>query len=64
MSSNNQVQVTELPSRFEITDIDVDNPNQGFVIGKARSLRRAIHLANEYLKNEEVEYGLKVRLFK
>ena len=64
MSANNQVQITELPSRFEITDIDVDNPNQGFVIGKAQSLRRAIHLANNYIKDNECEYGLSIRLFK
>jgi hypothetical protein len=64
MSANNEILITELPSRFELCNVDVDNPNQGFVIGKAKSLRRAIKIANDYLNENEVEYGLRVRLFK
>jgi len=63
MSANNELLITETPTHFEISDIDIET-KEGYIVGKSKDLRRAIKMAREYQENYEVEYGIDFDLIK
>lgn len=55
MSANNYIQINR--ETFEVWDKDVETDN-GFLVGKANTLEKAIDVANEYMRENVVEYGI------
>jgi hypothetical protein len=59
MSANNILIIKKVNDRFEIHDCDIESEN-GLHVDTCNNLEDAIDLANEYMKEEIVEYGLKI----
>ena len=61
MSANNELLIQKNADKWEVVDIDVDTGSCFSVSDKKfDSLEEAIECANEYMKENEVEYGLNV----
>ena len=60
MSANNLILIKEtLEGTYILSQIDVDCGSP-FEIGEAKDLKEAIKKANDYMEENEVEYGYKV----
>lgn len=61
MSANNFIRIISRWGNYEITDVDVDGCGQT-EIGKTKTLEEAIRIANKYREENEVEYGLDIKI--
>jgi len=61
MSANNQILIKKSLGGWEVFDNDVDT-QMGNLVGMDRSLKKAIKMANDYMEEHEVEYGLRVKI--
>lgn len=61
MSSNNQIFIKKIDSIFEIRDRCIEG-GKGILIGMASNLEEATKKANNYMKENIVEYGLRIEL--
>ena len=61
MSANNQLLIFHSLGGWEVFDNDVDT-QMGNLVGMDRSLKKAIKMANDYMDEHEVEYGLDIKL--
>lgn len=59
MSANNILIIKKVNDRFQIHDCDIET-GHGIHIDTCDNLEDAIGIANEYMKEEIVEYGLKI----
>lgn len=59
MSANNQILIKKVSDKWEISDVCVET-GFGITIDATSTLEDAIGIANEYMKEEEVEYGLRI----
>ena len=66
MSANNIVLIEEREGspRFRLSDECVECEPSRMIFAEAEDLEDAIHLANEYMKAECVEYGVSVKLLR
>lgn len=55
MSANNFLEINK--ETFEVWDKDIET-NNGFLIGKATTLDGAFDIAEKYMKENIVEYGI------
>ena len=55
MSANNFLEINK--KTFKVRHLDADT-NDGSDLGEGESLEEAIEIAEEYLKENEVEYGI------
>ena len=65
MSSNNEIYIIKnINGSYSVYDRDVDVPDEerSYSIGLANDLETAINMANEYMIENEVEYGLHIEL--
>lgn len=64
MSANNQLHIykSEKHNLWIVTDVCVESENMdgAYTIGGFKTLEEAIDIANEYMKENEVEYGLRI----
>lgn len=65
MSSNNQIIIMKVKRKgYEVHEnCCVDNdfePNEETLIGKAKTLEKAVKIANKYMEDNLVEYGIAV----
>jgi hypothetical protein len=60
MSANNEVVIIKKGKVWAIYDEDVEIKNASLPIGIVSSLETAIDVANEYMSEHEVEYGLRI----
>ena len=64
MSSNNCILIEENNKGvYTVKDVDVEN-FKGFEIGFCNELTLAIEMANDYMAENEVEYGIHFKLLK
>jgi hypothetical protein len=64
MSANNYVEIIQIAKKmFVVYDSDIETEN-GFKIGWEITLEKAIEMAQRYLKENEVEYGIHFKLLK
>ena len=61
MSANNQLTITKENGRFIIRNTDVDTKSS-YLVGDAETLEEAVKKANHFMWEEEVEYGLRIKL--
>lgn len=59
MSANNILIIKKVDDRFEIHDCDIES-QAGLHVDTCNTLEDAVGIANEYMKEELVEYGLKI----
>ena len=60
MSANNELLIQkDTTGKWEIVDRDVESLS-GMVVDRTDNLEDAIDIANEYMKEEIVEYGLRI----
>lgn len=61
MSANNELLISfsEEKKKWIVRNVDVEGGG-GFLVAEARTLEGAIKKANEYMEEEEVEYGLRI----
>lgn len=66
MSANNIVVIKEYRDnpRYRIVDKCVETSWEGFQIGATDDLKEAIGIANKYMQEEIVEYGMHIELIK
>ena len=65
MSANNYILIQETKNGFTITHRDADTRAQYGKIARAKTLRKAVEIANEIILTEEVvEYGIQIKLLK
>lgn len=69
MSANNQISIHKGQSRIHPSEVvflvdNVDVETAGIIerIGESTILEGAVELANKYMEEEEVEYGLDIRV--
>ncbi len=55
MSANNFLEINK--ETFEVWDKDIET-NNGFLVGKATTLGEAFDIADKYMKENIVEYGI------
>ncbi|MBI2621494.1 MAG: hypothetical protein HYW63_02495 [Candidatus Levybacteria bacterium] len=55
MSANNMITINK--KTFVVREADVET-GYGHVLGKGRNLEEAVEIAENAMKNEEVEYGI------
>lgn len=60
MSANNILIIRKKDNKWEIRDTDVEAGMQGYTVDRTNTLEDAIDIANEYMKENEVEYGLRI----
>ena len=61
MSANNELLIYKKDEKWEIVDKCVEfdiETHSGFIVDKTNNLEDAIDIANEYMKENEVEYGI------
>ena len=63
MSANNYLLIEKIDGKYRLSDIDADGSG-GFFISDDLfdSLEEAVKAANEYMKTEPVEYGLRIKI--
>ena len=61
MSANNALKIKKIGLVWEIRNIDVDS-GEGFLVDEGIDLEDAIRKANDYMREEEVEYGLDIKI--
>jgi hypothetical protein len=61
MSANNFVRIISRNGKYEIADVDADGCG-AIKIGKADTLEESIRIANKYQDENEVEYGLDIKI--
>ena len=59
MSANNFLRV-DFDSEYVVEDCDAENGHRMFVVGRSITLSGAIKIANDYMKENVVEYGLSI----
>ena len=63
MSANNELLIEKYKNGFMVSDVDVEGCGGFFIQDEPfATLEEAIEAANEYMKNNEVEYGLDIRI--
>lgn len=64
MSANNQIRIRrdKKISGFRIEEVDYETGGVICEINKAETLEEAVKIANDYMLDEEVEYGLDIRV--
>ena len=63
MSANNQILIEYQNSKYFIIDKDIESNNdEGYLVGNAKTLEQAVKIANKYQEDNEVEYGLAIKL--
>lgn len=61
MSANNQLLIQKYKDGFRVSDIDETGGH--FIQDEpVKTLEEAVKLANKYLEDNEVEYGLRIEL--
>lgn len=61
MSANNELTITKRGEIYDVSEIDVDT-GSGFLVMQCASLEEAIREANKYQEENEVEYGLNIKI--
>lgn len=63
MSANNQLVIKKRGENWTVSDIDAET-RKGFLISDMvyKNLKAAIRAANKYMADNEVEYGLDVKI--
>ncbi len=66
MSANNILRIKEFRngSKFRVTDECIEIMGDYFPVGEAETLEEAVHIANKYMEEEYVEYGISISLIK
>jgi len=66
MSANNYIRIKKVINkgspRFIVEDMDADTNKPHCKVGARGDLEAAVAAANEYMKENEVEYGLNIQL--
>ena len=62
MSANNYILVKENKKNFKVMMLDADNGHQLGKAQRVQGLRNAIQLAQEIVREENVEYGIDFNL--
>jgi hypothetical protein len=60
MSANNYVLIKWKKTRYEISHRDADSDWQLEKLGKCGTLEEAVKIANEFMSENLVEYGLQI----
>lgn len=61
MSSNNYIKIRQSKGKWYIEECDADTGKAYLKIDSCNSLEDAIDIANEYEKENEIEYGLRIK---
>lgn len=58
MSANNFILIKRVKDGFRVDECDTESRKVNVKIGKVNTLEEAIKLAQEYAKDEIIEYGI------
>ena len=63
MSANNQILIKYKKPSYFVLDKDIEAKDKyGYPVGNAKTLEKAVAIANAYLKKNMVEYGIRIKL--
>jgi len=59
MSANNQLLIQKYSDGYRVSDVDVEGSGGHFIQDEpVKTLEEAVELANKYMRENEVEYGI------
>lgn len=62
MSANNLIKIRKVEMEWEVDEVDADTGSVITELGGWADLESAIQCANDYMRREEVEYGLDIQV--
>ena len=62
MSANNYILIKKAKDKYIVKDKDMDIETTIEKVGEYKTLEEAIKAANKYQENNEVEYGLSIKV--
>ena len=61
MSANNQLLIQKYSDGYRVSDVDAEGAGGHFIQDEpVKTLEEAVELANKYMRENEVEYGISV----